>query len=150
MSIRFVIPLVYLCFAGCAPQPTVNAPVAAQPVRTIQYDDDRLHIDGDNWIFAFPTVNGEAYIVGEDVAFVEEKESHVVVNLDRTQTQHAQGEQGASYILTNVTTNGDHKVLLVTRMGTTECDIAVPASIVLPEFLESVLSEKNAGRSSHQ
>ena len=143
MKSVYTIPIVCLTLAGCTQQPANTAASSPAAPRAIQYDDAQLHVEGDTWIFAFPKENGQSYIVGENVAFVEEADAHVVVNLDQTETQKSQGQSPASYTLTNVSTAGDHSVLFVTTSGTSECNIELSDSESLAEVLTRVLNSKD-------
>lgn len=119
-------------------------PTEPSVVRTIQYDDAMLYLDGDAWIFAFPTKTGEFYIVGRDVNLVEEADTHVVVNLNQSPTQKSRDEPPGSHTLINVSKTGVHKVRVVTRSGIAECDVEPPNPVSLSEFLGIVLSSHDS------
>ncbi|XZE19584.1 hypothetical protein SH449x_004909 [Pirellulaceae bacterium SH449] len=135
-KIRCTILLCFI-FAGCIEQPVATTIALS---RTWRMDDSTLYVDGDRWILEIPGSSGKSYIVGSDVAFVEKRADHIVVNLDQTESEKASRRTLGSHTLLKIPTSSEHSVLLVTTHGYTAVQMEQSDSAQLPVLLSLIVS----------
>lgn len=101
--------------------------------------DATLYVDGDRWLYAFNANGQPCVIVAVDVAFVEQTQHHLVLNMDVTESEKRIGASIDSHTLLNVPTNGHHPALVVTPNGFMEFTIAVPEKLQPAVFLREAM-----------